>query len=152
MISIDIISTDLEKWSRKIAVSGKNLDLIKLKYLQQATLIAQTEAKQTAPRKTSILAASIQAETNVNQGRVYTSLSYAPYQEYGTGIYGRSGTPITPKNKKVLSWVSGGKRIFAKSVKGVKPRRFMKKGFEKAKDYIQNLKPLGQKIIDILKL
>ena len=51
--------------------------------------------------------------------------------EEGTGIYGPNKTPITPKNAKFLSWVadakpvsgSGGQRVFARSVKGLKPPR-----------------------------
>lgn len=53
--------------------------------------------------------------------------------EEGTGIYGPKGTPIVPKTAKVLRWPAGGMTLtgkvrpggyaFAKSIKGMKPRR-----------------------------
>ena len=53
------------------------------------------------------------------------------YQEIGTGIYGPLGRPITPKTKKVLAFVGrGGKMVFAKSVKGVRGRYYMKGSLE----------------------
>ena len=58
--------------------------------------------------------------------------------EEGTGIYGPRGARIVPKNAKVLAWrsrkpVSGTKTggwIFAKSIKGMKPRRPFAKTFK----------------------
>ena len=89
---------------------------------------------------------------------VGTNLHYAPYVEYGTGIYGPRGVPIVPTTAKALAWrstgsgTSGSRRIamgvtirkgkirraksrdqymnFAKSVKGMRPWHFMQKAFE----------------------
>jgi len=49
---------------------------------------------------------------------------HAVYHEFGTGIYGPKGTPITPKRARLLRWKNPdtGKWCSAKSVKGVKPR------------------------------
>lgn len=53
------------------------------------------------------------------------SAPHAIYLAKGTGIYGAKKKPITPKNAKALSWVSGGRRVFAKSVRGIKGREWL---------------------------
>lgn len=61
---------------------------------------------------------------------------YAGFQEYGTGIYGPKKRRIYPKNGTVLTWIDPdtGERIFARSVKGVPPKRFMHRAIEFAID------------------
>jgi hypothetical protein len=95
----------------------------------------QATAKQLAPFDKGALRGSIQISPaswsgNTGKGSVGTNLNYAVYQETGTGIYGPRHTPITPKTKPVLSWYSGGKWHFAKSVKGSRPRWYMKGSVE----------------------
>jgi hypothetical protein len=60
-------------------------------------------------RRTGTLGRSITISTIHQVGHtvwaeVGTNLHYAPYVEYGTGIYGPRGVPITPKTAKVLAW------------------------------------------------
>lgn len=50
---------------------------------------------------------------------------FLPFLIEGTGIYGPRGKAITPKNSNLLSWVQGGMRIFAKSVRGIQPQTFV---------------------------
>jgi hypothetical protein len=46
----------------------------------------------------------------------------------GTGIYGPRGQVIRPKSKKALKFTTkGGTTVFAKYVRGIKPRRFVEK-------------------------
>ena len=61
---------------------------------------------------------------------------YAGFQEYGTGIYGPKKKRIEPKNGKLLTWIDPdtGKRVFARSVRGVPPKRFMHRAIEFAVD------------------
>ena len=65
---------------------------------------------------------------------VYTEKEYGPYLEYGTGLFVAAGhgTPhlIVPTTKKALSWIDRrtGKRVFAKSVKGIHPRFYFTRG------------------------
>ena len=47
--------------------------------------------------------------------------SYAAFQS-GTGVYGPTGQPITPKRGKALSFKAGGRRFAFKSVRGAPPR------------------------------
>ena len=54
---------------------------------------------------------------------------YAIYQDQGTG-------PITAKNKKALHWVKNGEHFYAKSTKGIKPKRFVQKSINSTKGRI----------------
>lgn len=72
-------------------------------------------------------------------GRVGTDVEYAAYVMIGTGLYGPKRHLIRPVSKKVLSWVprtagqGGAKsgRVFARYVRGVKPRPFLVEALEK---------------------
>ena len=65
--------------------------------------------------------------TNVHdkQVEIGTNVYYAPYVEYGTGLFGPAGQRIYPRHSKALHWVDRDGEHFAKSVKGMKPRPFM---------------------------
>lgn len=72
---------------------------------------------------------------------------YLPYVNDGTGIYGR-GSPIVPKNARVLHfWAGGaplaGTEVFARSVRGQPGQHFVEKG---AKD-IGNSVPKAARIV-----
>ena len=79
---------------------------------------------------------------------------HAAYVEYGTGIFSThpqaTRRPITPQNKKVLAWVTAGRRpapedkegwrvakqqgraVIAKSIKGQKPQPFLRPAVDEA--------------------
>jgi hypothetical protein len=67
----------------------------------------------------------LEAEVFFNEGVA----TYGKYQHDGTGKYGPRGSeyPITPKSRKSLYFVSGGNKVFRKSVMhpGIKPDRFI---------------------------
>lgn len=58
--------------------------------------------------------------------------------EFGTGIYGTgegaTHQPITPKTAKVLHWVDARGEHFARSVKGMKPRPFLRPALDESHD------------------
>lgn len=58
--------------------------------------------------------------------RIGSGVRYADVHEFG------SRGPIVPKTKKLLSWVTGGRRFFAKSVT-IPARPFIRPGFESSK-------------------
>lgn len=67
----------------------------------------------TTYRRTGTLGRSITVSEVQQAGRtatvyVGTNLHYAKHVEYGTGIYGRSGQRIRPKNGRALAWRSTG--------------------------------------------
>jgi len=45
-------------------------------------------------------------------GTVGTSVNYAPYLEYGTGLYGPKHQLIRPKQARALRWPAGGRHTF----------------------------------------
>ena len=102
-----------------------------MRAVNQALISYQGTARPIAPIDQGPLRNSIQIEPakhpgNRIEGSVGTDLPYAEWQERGTGIYGPYGVPIRPKRAKVLAWQSGGKWHFAKQVKGVRPRWYMR--------------------------
>jgi len=67
-----------------------------------------------------------------NSREIRNDVFYLPYVNDGTGIYGR-GSPIVPKNVKVLHfWAGGaphaGTEVFARSVRGQPGQHFVEKG------------------------
>lgn len=97
----------------------------------------QNAARRNAPVDTGRLRASITTEFGKEGGRAYarigSNVSYALFQEEGTGVHGPMGRPITPKGSSVLRWPvknnsgSGRRRFrngktdryaYAKSVRG----------------------------------
>lgn len=81
------------------------------KYIQAKAAKYPPQTSGTSYRRTGTLGRSI-ARGNVQKyGNGYrveigTSLKSARFVERGTGIYGPSGVPITPKAAKVLAWKS----------------------------------------------
>lgn len=78
------------------------------------------------------LRGSIRFTLQVEHGRVVgtigTMVQYGIYHHEGTGIYGPKKKPITPKSAKMLAFSpkgSGGKVVYAKSVKGSKPNPYL---------------------------
>jgi len=60
--------------------------------LDKACLIVERAAKQKAPKgRTGELRRSITHKVEDLQGIVYTPLEYAPYVEFGTGLFAESG-------------------------------------------------------------
>lgn len=61
------------------------------KGLQQACLKLERSAKYRAPKDTGALRRSITSEVSGLTGKVFTPLEYAPYVEYGTGLFAEKG-------------------------------------------------------------
>lgn len=66
---------------------------------------------------------------------------YGPFVEYGTGIYGPKKEPIKPVNAKMLAWKGPDGMIYRRSVKGMKPRPYMRPALN---DNIENIKVIMQ--------
>ncbi len=95
----------------------------------------QATAKGLAPVDTGRLRSSIQLRParrtgNQIEGSVGTSVRYSVFQELGTGIYGPLGRPIRPKTGKVLRFVSRGKVVYAREVRGSRPRYYFRGAVE----------------------
>ena len=69
-----------------------NLDDKKLsQILSQACLIVENQARRDAPVDNGVLRNSIRSEVEGKQGVVGTNIEYAPYVEFGTGLFAVNG-------------------------------------------------------------
>ena len=97
--------------------------------LGRAGALVEGEAKKNVTRwgmgGNGELRNSILYTVNDNKVDIGTNVYYAPYVEYGTGLFGPAGARIYPRHAKVLHWTDRDGEHFAKSVKGMKPRPFM---------------------------
>lgn len=113
-------------------------------------------AKQYAPIEHGNLRGSINTKGPVVTGSnveasVGTHLTYSRFQEEGTGIYGPRKTPIVPKNGKLLAWKVGGKWAFARSVKGVRPKRYFRRSRDEARPVMtENMREAMREIVGAL--
>lgn len=102
------------------------------KAVKKTAAAIEAEAVKRAPKATEEM--SRQITTSINGGgfdteaTVKSPAQYSIYVHEGTGIYGPFGTPIVPKTKKALYWP--GARHPVRSVKGMRPRPFLKEAFD----------------------
>lgn len=61
------------------------------KAITKACLLVEKTAKQKAPKGNGELRRSITSEVNGTTGMVFTPLEYAPYVEFGTGLFAEEG-------------------------------------------------------------
>lgn len=128
-------------WDRNILDHG--LEEAGKRWAHKAGDKLVNEAKRNCPVDEGRLRSSISAVVQETPGGVKvivgSPLEYALYQEEGTGIYGPHGTPIVPVTKKVLKFKPSRNApapyaprafVFARSVAGVKPTRFLSKALE----------------------
>lgn len=105
------------------------------KALQDSCLLVENDAKRNCPVDTGELRASITSTVTENTGEVGTNVSYAPYVEYGTGIFAVAG------NGRQDRWVYQDARGEWHSTRGQKPQPFLEPALRKNRE----------KIIDIFK-
>lgn len=98
--------------------------------VHRAVLKAHAKVVENTPVDEGDLRRSITVERlSDNEWVIGSNSDIALFLEEGTGIYGPMKKPITPVNAKALSWIDqNGERVFAKSVKGIKPFRMFHKG------------------------
>ena len=92
--------------------------------LGKACALVERSAKQKAPKDTGKLRRSITSKVKSNgsdiQGVVYTPLEYAPYVEFGTGLFAESG------GRKDVPWNYRDDKGEWHSTSGIKPQPFMR--------------------------
>ncbi len=105
--------------------------------VQQGTALVEGDAKRKAPKDTGALRNSIASKVETQNGEivgtVYTPLEYAPYIEYGTGLFsvkgGRTNVPWNYKDDKGV-W---------HRTSGMKPQPFMKPALDDNRNKITKL-------------
>lgn len=86
------MSIELEGLDEVLNSLGELADTANLEgALGKACAIVEAEAKKKAPKGSGDLRRSIASKVENNEGVVYTSLFYAPYVEYGTGLFAENG-------------------------------------------------------------
>lgn len=128
--NLERVISDLEK---KIDDNGEET-------LKKACALVEGEAKMLAPKgRTGELARSITSKVEEVDGElvgtVFTPLEYAPYVEYGTGLYaengnGRKDVPWAYEDEKTgeLIWTSG-----------QHPHPYMRPALDKNREKIANI-------------
>ena len=90
----------------------------------QACAAVEASAKKKAPKDSGALrrsiASKVETESGNIQGVVYTALEYAPYVEYGTGLFAESD------GRTDVPWVYQDDEGNWHSTKGQKPQPFLR--------------------------
>ena len=143
-------SKEITRLAADVKKAGGNAERL----IQAATVNSvnriQREQRRRAPHRTGSLQRGIIGEVSGLEGIVQATEKYSEWIEFGTGIYGPEGRPITPKNKPILAWRGeDGRWRRAKQVKGMKAQPFFMPGYEAALGYVN-----GQydKVIDKITL
>ncbi len=107
--------------------------------MTKATLLVERSAKMKAPKGNGELGRSITSEVNVEAdgtvvGIVYTPLEYAPYVEYGTGLFAEAGN-----GRKDVPWHYQDDEGEWHSTSGQHPRPFLRPALNENREQIIRL-------------
>ena len=126
-----------------IEVEGLDIldDLIDMQQIQRAVgkacALVERTAKQKAPKDTGALRRSITSEVeregNEMVGTVFTPLEYAPYVEFGTGLFAESG------GRSDVPWCYQDDKGEWHSTSGQKPRPFMRPALNENREQIKRI-------------
>lgn len=100
--------------------------------LGKACAVVEASAKQKAPKDTGALARSITSKIEDTEGIIFTPLEYAPYVEYGTGLFAEEGGRSTP-------WVYKDDKGEWHKTSGQKPQPFMRPALHENREKIINI-------------
>lgn len=135
-IEIEGIDEVLERLEKLL-----NTETIK-QSMGKACAVVEASAKQNAPKDTGALINSITSKVEYRDGHiegvVFTPLEYAPYVEYGTGLFAESG------GRKDVPWNYQDDRGEWYSTSGMKPHPFMRPAVEDNRNKI--IEVLGEGI------
>lgn len=102
--------------------------------LGQACAIVERSAKEKAPKDTGALRRSITSEVTREDGalvgNIFTPLEYAPYVEYGTGLFAESG------GRKDVPWCYQDDKGEWHSTSGQKPQPFMRPALDENRERV----------------
>ena len=120
MIEIEDFSKELDKIIENI-IDPEKME----KAMKKACTLVEGEAKKKAPKGTGDLRRSIESKVEVEEkevtGIVFTPLEYAPYVEYGTGLFAEGGN-----GRKDVPWNYQDEKGEWHSTRGMHPQPFMR--------------------------
>ena len=103
------------------------------KALGKACALVEAEAKKKAPKDNGELRRSITSKVEDTQGIVFTPLEYAPYVEYGTGLFAEES------GRKDVPWVYQDDKGEWHSTRGQKPQPFMRPALDENREEIMRI-------------
>lgn len=109
------------------------------KQLDKALLLVETDARKKAPKDTGALRRSITSERVGLTGTVYTPLEYAPYVEFGTGLFAKEG------GRSDVPWRYQDDKGEWHTTSGQHPQPFMGPALDENRDKIAEI--LGEGLI-----
>ena len=98
--------------------------------LKKCCLLVERSARMKAPKGNGELRNSIQSKVEDNQGIVFTPLEYAPYIEYGTGLFAENG------GRKDVPWSYQDDFGEWHSTSGMKPQPYMRPALNENREKI----------------
>lgn len=98
--------------------------------LGQACALVERSAKQKAPKGNGELRRSISSKVEDLQGIVFTPLEYAPYVEYGTGLFAEEG------GRMDVPWNYQDEKGEWHSTSGMKPQPYMRPALNENREKI----------------
>lgn len=101
--------------------------------LGQACALVERSAKEKAPKDTGELRRSITSKVEGNTGIVFTTLEYAPYVEFGTGLFAEEG------GRKDVPWSYQDDKGEWHSTSGMKPQPFLRPALYENREQIKRL-------------
>lgn len=101
--------------------------------LGTACALVERSAKQKAPKDNGELRRSITSKVEDNKGIVFTPLEYAPYVEFGTGLFAESG------GRMDVPWSYQDDEGNWHTTSGQKPQPYMRPALEENKAAIKQI-------------
>lgn len=106
--------------------------------MKKACLLVERSAKQKVPKGNGELGRSITSDVEVGadevKGIVYTPLEYAPYVEYGTGLFAEAGD-----GRKDVPWHYQDDQGEWHSTSGQHPKPFMRPALNENREQIKRV-------------
>ena len=108
----------------------------------KACALVERSAKQKAPKGDGDLRRSItsKVDSGKHKGTVFTPLEYAPYVEFGTGLFAENGN-----GRKEVPWHYKDEKGKWHTTKGQKPKPYMRPALKENRDKILKLIKEGMK-------
>ena len=104
------------------------------KALGKACALVERSAKEKAPKGDGTLRRSITSKVEDLEGVVYTPLLYAPYVEYGTGLFAEAGD-----GRKDVPWMYQDDKGNWHSTSGMKPRPYLRPALNENREEIKRI-------------
>lgn len=101
--------------------------------LMDACFIVEGAAKEKAPKNDGGLRQSITSRVEGDKGIIYTPLEYAPYVEYGTGLFAENG------GRTDVPWCYKDEKGEWHTTSGMRPQPYMRPALDENREDIKRV-------------